>query len=386
MIAGPAEFAGRTVSARFRSDQGEQVVSWTLPGTAEGHADDATLVASLLPAMAAGEPLTVEPAVSARLLSNVPTIQDVFETWSREKKLNRGLPSGFRRVPVHATSRAATPPSSGRGCATFFTGGVDSFYTAIKRRDELTGLVFVHGFDVPLAETALRERVVHGLRRAADGLGLPLLEVETDVRTYSDRSVRWVDYHGAALASVALLLAPWFRRIYVPATMTYGSLDALGSHPLVDPLWSTDDIELVHDGCEASRLEKLRTLVNNDAALAVLRVCPRNWGGEYNCGRCEKCLRTMVAVRLLGPPQPFASLPDLDALGLRRVARTRIPGNGATWRVYLRAADGPDGDPALARALRRALRRRQLRDVGRSVVRRGRRSAGRSPTPESSLA
>ena len=39
--------------------------------------------------------------------------------------------------------------------------------------------------------------------------------------------------------------------------MTYAHLGPLGSHPLLDPLWSSEDVELVHDGCEATRLDKL---------------------------------------------------------------------------------------------------------------------------------
>jgi hypothetical protein len=343
-------------------------VRWTLPGDPGGNVEDAVLAAALLPSMAAGEELTIDAPVSARLLSSIPTIQAVFETWSRDKELNRGWPPVFRRVLVHATERQPAP-APGTGVGAFFTGGVDSFYTALKRREELTGLVFVHGFDVPLADAGRREHVSNGVRAAAAELGLPLLEVETDIRSFSDQSVKWLDYHGAALASVALLLAPWFRRVYVPATMTYATLDPLGSHPLVDPLWSTEDVELVHDGCEATRLDKLRVIAGCEAARDWLRVCPKNWGGTYNCGHCEKCLRTMVALRLLDLSGDFSSLPTLDEQALRRVARANVPGNGATWKVYLHAANKAGGDRALARALRRALRRRRARDLGVSTVR-----------------
>ena len=288
--------------------------------------------------MAAGGALTIEPPVSGRLLANVSKIQDVFETWSRDKEHRRGWAPRFRHVPVHTTVRPEAPRVSGTGAAAFFTGGVDSFYTVVKRRPELSGLVFVHGFDVALADTALRARVAGDLRRATDALGLPLFEVETNVRELSDLSVQWLDYHGAALAAVALLLAPWFRKVYVPATMTYATLDPLGSHPLLDPLWGTDDVELIHDGCEANRLEKLRTIAACDAARSYLRVCPKNWDGAYNCGRCEKCLRTMVAVRLLDDPRPFRSLPPLDDEARERIGRVDVPGNGATWDALLRAA------------------------------------------------
>jgi hypothetical protein len=367
MIAGPAQVDGHTVSASFRTDLEAHDVYWALPGNPDGNVEDAVLATAILPAMAAEEPLTIERPVSGRLLSNLATIQDVFETWSRDKELNRGWTKVFRRVSVDATARPSSTSTPARGVAAFFTGGVDSFYTAMKRRDELTALVYVHGFDVALEDVETREQVVSGVRAAASELALPLVEVETDVRAFSERSVKWLDYHGAALAGVALLLAPWFGRMYVSATTTYASLSPLGSHPLIDPLWSTENLELMHDGCEATRLEKLDALAHCEAARRWLRVCPKNWGATYNCGRCTKCLRTMVAARLLGPSPPFESLPVLDDDGLRRLARAKVPGDGETYKLYLRMANGRDR--ALARALRSALWRSRARELGLSVVR-----------------
>src|SRR5262249_41756622 len=149
-------------------------------------------------------------------------------------------------------------------------------------------------------DDALGAMVLDGVRHAAAELGLPLVEVRTDVRAFSDRFSRWDHYHGAALATVAHLLAPYFSRVFVPATQTYAFLAPLGSHPLLDPLWSSEDVELVHDGLEAPRLDKLAVVASEPAARHWLRVCWENRNGAYNCGRCEKCLRTMVALDALG--------------------------------------------------------------------------------------
>jgi hypothetical protein len=254
----------------------------------------------------------------------------------------------------------ASSAPSGRGTAAFFSGGVDSFYTALRNRDDLAALVFVGGIDLRLDDPD-RERVMGGVRSAAEELGLPLVEVATDLRMFTDPFVPWVSAHGAGLASVALLLAPWFDRVLVPATQTYGSLTPLGSHPLLDPLWSTDAVEIVHDGCEANRLEKIEAIAASDTAARWLRVCPQHPGGA-NCGECEKCLRTTVGIRIAGLSERFASLPPLRDAELRRVARVVIPGRGLTWREFLGAAERAGTDPRLRRALRAAFRRRRRRD------------------------
>jgi hypothetical protein len=82
----------------------------------------------------------------------------------------------------------------------------------------------------------------------------------------------------------------------------------LGSHPLTDPLWSTEAVEIVHDGAEARRTEKILRIVDDAEALDNLRVCFDDM--NTNCGRCAKCLRKMLPLRLLGVQSaPFPSGP-----------------------------------------------------------------------------
>ncbi len=315
-------------------------LSWTLPSdcTADAAgAGDAALVAALLPAMARAEPLAIAHPASRHLLSNLPAVQDVFVSWSLQSELMDGIAPVFRHVPVDAAERGSSAGASAQGIASFFSGGVDSFYTVIKHRHELSALVFVHGFDVALEDHVQRKQVTAGLRRAACDIGLPLLEVETNIRGFSDRYVDWLDAHGAALGSVALLLGQLFRRVYVPATDTYATLAPMGSHPLIDPLWSTERVEIVHDGCEADRLDKLRAIDGCPAARAWLRVCVRKGANAYNCGHCWKCVRTMVGLRVLGIADRFETLPDLPERSLlRRVAFSNVLDSARTPRTWQR--------------------------------------------------
>ncbi|MGH9050376.1 MAG: hypothetical protein ACRDY4_11650 [Acidimicrobiia bacterium] len=320
---------------------------------------DATLTATLLPAMGRGEPLTLSAPVSPRLVANVATLQDVFVTWSLHKELMRGMEPVFRRVQVDAPTRCAEPPSSSdRRVAAFFSGGLDSLYTACRHRHEEPTLVFAHGLDVPLAAPALRGRVIEGVRRAAAALDLPLIEVATDLRTFSDTDVDWLDAHGAALATIAHLLAPQFGRFYVPASESYATLRPLGSHPLVDPLWASERIELVHDGLEANRLDKLRAVADEPAAHTGLRVCVRPEGDAYNCGTCWKCTLTIVGLRVLDLDEKFTSIPHVDdTVLLHRLARPAPELEHRSWErhrirwdPYVSAAP-----PELRGRLRRAL-------------------------------
>jgi hypothetical protein len=131
-------------------------------------------------------------------------------------------------------------------------------------------------------------------------MGKNLVVVKTNLREIIDPLVPWKWMHGSGMAAVAHVLAGGFQRIYISTSQWHGHQPANGSHILLDPLWSLESLELVHDGLEATRLEKVRMVAQSSLALQNLRVCYLNVGGAYNCGRCEKCLRTMVALQIVG--------------------------------------------------------------------------------------
>jgi hypothetical protein len=115
------------------------------------------------------------------------------------------------------------------------------------------------------------------------------------------RGLRWGQIAGGpATASVGLLLYPEFSRLYIAASDTYARLHPWASQPYVDPLWSTEGLVFIHDGCEASRVEKVRVIAQHDWALKALRVCMERPIHALNCGRCEKCIRTMLTLLGLG--------------------------------------------------------------------------------------
>jgi hypothetical protein len=336
-------------SARVTVDRPLVIQLATTRGPVANNADT-FLAAALLPAMAAGARLRSEEPVSASLAAGTDRIQTILADWY----------PGLAHIEVDAPISPDTATANSNGVAAFFSGGVDSFYTALKHQDELDALVFIHGFDIRVERTTVRTKCSQLARAAATALGKPLVEVETNVRSFSRRYVGWGLYHGSALASVALFLAGRFRRVYVPGALSYDSYFPHGSHPLLDPLWTTADMELVYDGFEANRYEKTTFVASSSVALRFLRVCNRSPsapGSGPNCGRCEKCLRTMVALRILGVLDDCKTFPtrlELDLLPPTLAERDATSLD--LWKQNLRAAEEADRDTELSRALRVAFR------------------------------
>jgi hypothetical protein len=270
----------------------EHPVWFRWPGTLAGNPADAFLIVAIPAAMRLGGKLVVRGRVSARLLANAALIQQIYHCWDPELSV----------VDIEADDIGAPDACAEAGeVASVFTGGVDSFYTVLKRSRELDYLLFIHGYDVRLEDQALRQRVSASLQQAAARLGKPLLEAQSNVRReFSDHYMPWNIAFGGALAAVAVLLSARLGKFYIAAGQSYLDLLPDGAHPVLNPLFGTEHIKIETDGCEVNRFEKIEAIAPNPVAMEFLRVCWQNRGGAYNCCRCEKCLRTMAALQIVG--------------------------------------------------------------------------------------
>ncbi|HEY6553433.1 MAG TPA: hypothetical protein VI669_08760 [Vicinamibacteria bacterium] len=306
------------------------------------------LVASLLGAMAGGETLEVDPGspVSPRLLLGLERIQGIFHAWNPR----------LSRIAIQATPGA--PPPTRDGVASFFSGGVDATYTLLAHEREISHLVFVHGLEITLANEVLFARALAKNQESADRYAKVLVPVKTNLRDFaSAHNLSNYLYQGSLLGAVALALG--FPRTYLAASLHYADLCPWGTHPLLDPLWSTEGSEILHDGAEASRALKIARLGEREGALESLRVCLAN-REDYNCGVCEKCLRTMIALRVLGLSSP--AFPPLRSL--RPIRRLRIHDQD-DLPLFLEnhALALEKGDHAVARAIGASIRRHRIRQI-----------------------
>lgn len=150
--------------------------------------------------------------------------------------------------------------------------------------------------------------------------------------------------------------APCAGTVVIAAWHTWRELWADGSHPLTDPLWSIEATAIVRHGRDAKRWQKLAVLAEVPGALDILRVCWQDH--RYNCGQCEKCLRTMVLLRILGLERP--TFPPLKTL--RRVVYLSPPDRSeACFVAEARNPTTGRGELAVAGPSRSSLRRSNRR-------------------------
>jgi hypothetical protein len=349
----------RTVVTATVEIEGKREEIWyRVAGASVSASSDPFVAVALYPAMKVGAPLLVKGPVSAKLLQNLDQIQDVFHTWYPE----------FRKIPVRATEVRSPDLERARGVGCFFSAGVDSYFTLLNREEEIDSLIHVLGFDIRIHEEAFCAQMEDKIAETCRLLGKRRILMETNLRDFGDPYADWSLHHsGAGLASVALLLAPEIGKVYNSSSHTYARLFPAGTHFILDPLWSTENLEIAHYGCGTNRIEKIERLTHSPIAMKTLRVCLDRRSGRYNCGRCEKCLRTLVSLKAIGALGQCETMENsIDLKALRRVViRNDIVLDYA--QENLDAMERLGTEPELARILKRQIAQHWIRRLRRKL-------------------
>jgi hypothetical protein len=269
------------------------------------------LAAVLLPCMKSQEDIYVEGTISERLFKNTKEIMDLVQGWN----------IGLEEIKVRSNG-VTQDKSKPKYTASFFTAGVDSFYTYLKHKNikstKISHLVLVHGFDVPLSNKAFFKKVRTTVENVAKQEKVHAVILETNIGEIIEKRLVWDFAHGGALAAVALMLRKNLKTVLVPGAVRNNQLFPYGTHPALDKLWSTETMKVKSDGGEHDRIGKIVKVVSKSPlALKYLRVCTQNIKGKYNCSRCFKCLMTMMYLEgtgMLKQAKTFEKKIDLAAV------------------------------------------------------------------------
>jgi len=318
------------------------------------HNDASPFAASLLlPSMKQGTNLVIDGSISGQLYKGMHAVMDEVLQWD----------IGLQPISIEAEALVADPPRPQRS-ASFFSGGVDSFYTYLKHRDDplktdqVTAFILVNGFDIDRHNLQLWDRTLENIKSVAKADDVELMVVRSNFQDLVEPMLVWDYSHGGCLAAAGLFLRGAFSQIYIPSTHSVSEQIPWGSNLALDGHWSTESTTFIHDGTEATRLEKVVSqIARSPLALEHLRVCFANEKGAYNCGRCDKCLRTMINLFVAGVLEKSGTFPhDIDPDLVAAVPT--IPGEhgGIFHTENLRALSERNIAPELQQAIATSMR------------------------------
>ena len=284
---------------------------------------NAFMVGTAIAAMWNGESqLEIEGSVDPQLRSRLTIAMRLLKRWHQSPL-----------QPVNIVAPAAThslPDIPQSTTALFLSGGVDSLSALYRNASQYpmgdpkrVGVAFfVHGLDVGDPNKPNRLDVwnlgIQKLSVLCQELGVELVTVKVNLRNLA---TSWRLYggwqHASLLAAIAHAASSRIHRCIIAPDYSIEHIPhPHGSHPWLNSYFGADFLEITTGDMEQfSRVEKIRFLSTQPGVLDALRVC---WDsaaipeGHLNCGRCLKCVRTMLAFMVCGQLAHRTAFPGND--------------------------------------------------------------------------
>jgi hypothetical protein len=303
--------------------------------------------ALLIPALHLGSRLVLQAPLDSHWRQNCTSLLAVLHEWWDYPQLLPEAPPGDRNL------------TAGTKTALLFSGGVDSFYTLLRCPEQIDDLVTVFGFDTHVDDMLRQEAIEKSIREVTALLGKRPIFIRTNIRDHAlYRGISWEIAHGGAMAAIGHLLPLEIGRLIISSSRPYDFTEPWGSHWRIDPLWSSGGLTIAQFGCEWKRYEKLRRIAAEPILRRHLRVCWENRTPTGNCSRCDKCLRTRLALAQSGELDKYEVFSGLTTLAADLRAH---PGAIGKMRLHNEIVGQKRLDPEILRELAAFIARSQRR-------------------------
>ncbi len=268
---------------------------------------DAFLCVVLPLAMRIGKDIICEAPITTQFLHNINEIL-IPHLCNHDSRLHK--------VSIVAECDGSTLVC-GDAVATGLSCGVDSFYTvSLYKNSQYDSMNLTHlycGNYLYGNSGGLFERV----ERASEYLGMPLIKTATNINEVFNVPHLFVHFFKVMFGVLAL--RKMFRIYYYSSaedfshfTLKNNSIrDTAEIELLLLYVFSCSDFQVVSGGVKSERLEKTRVISSFVAAQRFLNVClyPNQ---PINCGRCAKCMRTLLMLEMLGSLNLFSEVFDIS--------------------------------------------------------------------------
>ena len=271
---------------------------------------DSIIVTLLLFAMIYGYDFYSEYPMSEKLYYNI-----LYNIIPQIKKCNPKVHDISINVPLMKHNYGGNYVATGISC------GIDSLTTIYEYSElctlddyKLTHLVYfktgahdgqIGKFDREI-ENKLFSSQLENAKKYCKRNSFPLIVVDSNLNEFLSNVFGFTAYdrtHTLRNCGTMLLFQKIFSKYYY--SDTYGlndfvldvNSDMAHYEKWLLPLLSTESIDFYSSNKGMSRFEKTKLLTDYHASYDNLLVC---WHEAHNCGLCDKCIRTMVALDMLG--------------------------------------------------------------------------------------
>lgn len=204
-------------------------------------------------------------------------------------------------------------------CSMFFSGGVDSLDTLCTNFKKDPLLIMIWGSDIWLEDKKGWNTAKNNINTISKILNKDKIYIKSNFRkTINELKLNEVYEeklgdnwwhgveHGLALLGHIAPLVPKYKIAvhYVPGTHSYQNKNVkCASHPTIDENFVVANCNILHDGFNYTRLDKVKNIVKFKKENNIniqFRTCYKERNDKINCCNCEKCFRTMMELVCIG--------------------------------------------------------------------------------------
>ncbi|MFC3886042.1 hypothetical protein ACFOU2_22205 [Bacillus songklensis] len=280
---------------------------------------DAFLVGLLWYALKNGHDIKVLSPMSERLYYTVnkylvPVIAEIH---------------GYKTIKVMCNQLAAKPISNAGAVGTGLSCGIDSFSTicdhmgdGVPGKYKITHFTFFNvgsngDFGGKQALNLFEERTKIA-KACADELGKELIMVNSNLSEILHMSFRQTDTLRSM--SAVLALQKLFKVYYHSSTVHIKDFRLSKSLLACSDIFnlnmlSTENTSLFSSCANYTRVDKTRMVAKFEPSYKYLNVCTKD---KFNCGKCSKCLRTLLTLEIIGAIDKYAAVFPLDVYRKKR--------------------------------------------------------------------
>jgi len=179
-------------------------------------------------------------------------------------------------------------------------------------------LVFIEGYDYKADNDYVFNPMKKKFQGFANRMRYKFLSVKTNIVDDFIGDMVAGRAQPAILTSVHQILGKRFRRILISSSFDFARSIDYWTNPIVDSLYSTDTLDVIHIGADKTRVEKTLEVSRWPLSYDILRVCKKRTKEFQNCCRCEKCIRTMLTLKMLSSLGKYNTFPRSITQGLVR--------------------------------------------------------------------
>ncbi|KGX90047.1 hypothetical protein [Pontibacillus marinus] len=280
---------------------------------------DAFLVGLLFYAIKKGEDIEVHAPLSERLFY---TINKYLAELIAEVH-------GYKKIRVYCEELTSDLVRNEGAVGMGLSCGIDSFATLIDHLEddcpknyEVTHFTFFNvGSNGDVGGEGARALFAERAKNAraySEEFGYKFITVDSNISEILNSI--YASTHTIRSMSAVLVLQKLFKCYYYASAYPIKDFklrkNSMGSYDIFNlSMLSTESLSLFSSCANKTRVEKTKMVGNFRPAYKYLNVCVND---NNNCGRCPKCLRTLLTLELFGKLKEFESVFNLEAYEANR--------------------------------------------------------------------